>query len=614
VLSDDNRTLAEILREHGYATAAAVGAFPVISRFGFAQGFDLFDDHLTGMYEDYLGERTVPKEQLFFDERRAAQVNEAVMPWLEARGEEPFFLWLHYFDPHQPFEPPPPYDQLYADDLYNGEIAYADSRLGHMLDQLRRLGKLERTLIVVTADHGEGLGEHNEVTHAVLAYDSTLHVPLVIRAPGMGAEAARVIEDRVGTVDIVPTILDLLGMEIPAELHGQSLAPLWAGDRTDPETAPGYTPQYYAENLSPRLTHGWGELRVLYEGSQKYIHGPRPELYDLATDPDELVDRASREPAESQRLREALAVFIREHAAEQAATTQALEPELVSRLQSLGYLHGSGEGGKEIREVLLDDGIPPQDRVTDLNRMSAAKHLLFKGRPGDALNYTSKLVESGGNSPVYRELHAAALAGVGRLDESWEIAKDLQATGVVSESLVLTLAAQRFEQGDRAAATAFLERFADENESAQALWLLSSLYQRTQKSQSALKALQTALRLDPEFVPARVDLAVHWARSGHPDLAEAEFRLALSHNPYYAKTSFNYGAFLLENDRLDEAGIYFRRTLDLAPTYLKAHLALITVEHLTGNHEAARNALHSLQRIAPSSAEANMASEMLDDS
>ncbi|MEX0914399.1 MAG: sulfatase, partial [Wenzhouxiangellaceae bacterium] len=205
VLSDDNRTLAEILRERGYATAAAVGAFPVVSRFGFDQGFDLFDDHLTGMYEDYLGERTVPKEQLFFDERRAAQVNEAVIPWLEARGEEPFFLWLHYFDPHQPFEPPPPYDQLYADDLYNGEIAYADSRLGHMLDQLRRLGKLERTLIVVTADHGEGLGEHNEVTHAVLAYDSTLHVPLIIRPPGLGSGSARVVDDRVGIVDIVPT-------------------------------------------------------------------------------------------------------------------------------------------------------------------------------------------------------------------------------------------------------------------------------------------------------------------------------------------------------------------------------------------------------------------------
>lgn len=609
VLSEQNRTLAEILSDHGYATAAAVGAFPVISRFGFDQGFDFFDDHLTGMYEDYLGERA-PKKEMFFDERRAAQVNEAVIPWLEALEDAPFFLWLHYFDPHQPFEPPPPYDQLYADDLYDGEIAYADSRLGHMLDQLKRLGKLERTLIVMTADHGEGLGEHNEVTHAVLAYDSTLHVPLIIRPPGLEPDDVRVIEDRVGTVDIVPTILDLLDIEIPAEIHGQALTALWTTDKADP--APAYTPQYYAENLSPRLTHGWGELRVLYEGGRKYIHGPRPELYDLEKDPEELNDLSGQQPAEAQRLREALAVFIREHASEQAATTQAMEPELVSRLQSLGYLHGSGEGGEQIREVLLDDGIAPQDRVSDVNRMSAAKHLLFKDRPQDALNYTRKLIETDGNSPMYRELHASALAGAGQLDESWEIVRELQATGTVSAELLMTLAAERFNRGDHTAAIEILEDFAGKTKSAAALWLLSDFYQQTRNPERALESLQRALRLNPEFAPARIDLAIHWARSGRPDRADAEFRRALSQSPYYAKGSFNYGAFLFENGNLEEARASFRRALDLAPGYLKARLALITVEHLAGNDKAARTALASLQRLAPDSTEARVARDLLD--
>jgi len=613
VLSEQNRTLAEILGDHGYATAAAVGAFPVISRFGFDQGFDLFDDHLTGMYEDYLGERA-PKKEMFFDERRAAQVNEAVIPWLDNLDEEPFFLWLHYFDPHQPFEPPPPYDQLYADDLYDGEIAYADSRLGHMLDQLKRLGKLDRTLIVMTADHGEGLGEHNEVTHAVLAYDSTLHVPLIIRPPGLGQEQARVIDARVGTVDIVPTILDLLGIEIPAEIHGQSLTSLWSGDTDGPAEESVYTPQYYAENLSPRLTHGWGELRVLYDGDHKYIHGPRPELYDLSADPDELSDLSSTDPGEAQRLREALAVFIQEHAAEQAATTQALEPELVRRLQSLGYLHGSGEGGEEIREVLLDDGVAPQDRVTDLNRMSAAKHLLFKERPIDALHYTRKLVETDGNSPMYRELHASALAGAGQLDESWEIVRELQATGTVSPELLMKLAAERFQRGDHSAAIEILEDFSGKTESARALWLLSSFYQQTGNPERALESLQRALRRNPEFAPARVDLAVHWARNGRPDQAEAEFRRALAEGPYYAKASFNYGAFLFEDARLEEAAAYFRRAIELAPGYLKAHAALITVEQRAGNRDAARAALGALRAIAPASAEARAASDLLGDS
>lgn len=611
VLEEHNITLAEMLRDRGYATAAAVGAFPVVSQFGFDQGFDFFDDHLTGMYEDYLGQRAIRKEQLYFDERRAAQVNEAVIPWLEERGGSPFFLWVHYFDPHQPFEPPPPYDQLYADDLYNGEIAYADSRLGHLLEQLRRMGELERTLIVMTADHGEGLGEHNEVTHAVLAYESTLHVPLIIRPPDLGAEKARVVDERVGIVDIVPTILDLLGMDIPRTLHGQSLKPMLSSEADRSSDENRYTPRYYAENLSPRLTHGWGELRVLYEGDKKYIHGPRPELYDLALDPRELNDLAPEEVVEAERMRNALANFIQDHAADQAAVTQALDPELVRRLQSLGYLHGSGEGGIEVREELRDDGIAPQDRVTDLNRMSAAKHLLFDGRPADALNYTSKLVRTGGDSPVYRELHASALAGAGRVEEAWEIVQDLQSAGVVSESLILNLVVHRFTQADRDSAVAFLERFSERTGSARAFWLLSDLYQRMQRPEDALKALERALGIERDFAPARVDLAVHFARNGLADRAEAEFRLALEQRPYYPKASYNYGAFLVESGRLDEAEWHFDRTIELAPTYLRAHLALITLQYSNGDREEAQAGLLRLQQIAPDSAEANRAADLL---
>ena len=614
VLDDGNVTLAEMLRDRGYATAAAVGAFPVVSQFGFDQGFDLFDDHLTGMYEDYLGERTVPKDELFFDERRAAQVNEAVLPWLNERAEDgdtPFFLWVHYFDPHQPFEPPPPYDQLYADDLYNGEIAYTDSRLGHLIDHLRRLGELDRTLIVMTADHGEGLGEHNEITHAMLAYDSTLHVPLIIRPPGMGSEGGVVVDDRVGLVNIVPTILDLLGMESSPDLHGFSLVPLWhnRGDSSDDATR--FEPLYYAENLSPRLTHQWGELRVLYEGDRKYIHGPRPELYDLAVDPGELNDLVEEHPDQARRMRDLLASFIEEHAADQATATQALDPELIRRLQSLGYLQGSVEGGIEVQEKLLDGGIAPQDRVTDLNRMSAAKHLLFDGRPADALVYTSKLIATGSDSPVYRELHAIALAGVGRIEEAWEIAQELQSTGLVSESLVLRLAAHRFEQLDRSSAVDFLERYSLRQQSARSYWLLSGFYQQLKREQDALTALEKALELAPDFVPARVDLAVYWARSGQPERAESEFRRALEQNPYYPKASYNYGAFLVETDRMAESERYFRRALELAPGYLRAHLAMITVQLSIGDREEALFGLQTLRQIAPDSPEAALAAELL---
>ncbi|MCP5004589.1 MAG: sulfatase, partial [Planctomycetes bacterium] len=180
-------TLAEVLREHGYRTAAAVGSFVLDHQFGVDQGFELYDDAITQEHEDYWGRRTVDKlAPFFFDERPAERVNAAVLPWLRerlARPGEPFFVWLHYWDPHHPHIPPAPYNQLFATDLYQGEIANADAALGRVIGELRRADALERTLVVMTADHGEGEGEHGEETHSLLAYDTTLHVPLIVRVP-----------------------------------------------------------------------------------------------------------------------------------------------------------------------------------------------------------------------------------------------------------------------------------------------------------------------------------------------------------------------------------------------------------------------------------------------
>ncbi|MEM6456594.1 MAG: sulfatase, partial [Acidobacteriota bacterium] len=212
----EQETLAEILGARGYRTAAAIGAFPLTAQFGLDQGFELYDDHVSADFEDLYGDRVVPKAELFFDERKAARVNEAALPWLEENADAPFFLWLHYFDPHYPHDPPPPYDQLFAHEPYDGEIAYADESLGVMLDHLERLGVRDRTLVVFTADHGEGRGEHNESTHSMLVYNSTMRVPLIVAVPG-GQPAGRRVDERVSTVDILPTVLDLLGIAPPAE-------------------------------------------------------------------------------------------------------------------------------------------------------------------------------------------------------------------------------------------------------------------------------------------------------------------------------------------------------------------------------------------------------------
>jgi arylsulfatase A-like enzyme/thioredoxin-like negative regulator of GroEL len=602
ILADEQPTLAEVLGREGYATAAAIGAYPLTARFGLGQGFDLFDDHLAGASEDYLGHRGV-KDRLFFDERRAAQVNEAVLPWLSDHADGPFFLWVHYFDPHQPFEPPAPFDQLYADARYDGEIAYADSRLGFLLEQLDVLGALDDTLIVMTADHGEGLGEHNELTHAVLAYDTTLHVPLLIRPPHLGAAAGTVVHEQVGTVDVVPTVLDLLGIPAPEGLDGRSLAPLWRGS--------GWRhPPYYAENISGRLTHGWGELRILIDPPLKYIHGPRPELYDVAEDPHELRDLIEARPEDAARLRETLAQFL-ESNAHGASRIQELDPEVRARLAALGYLHADGPMDDEITEVLREDGLAPQDRVVDLNDLSAAKHLLFDGKALEALAHTRRLTQGGPESPLYLELHATALSQAGHMPEATAAMRKLADLGAVPERLMLSLAVRRFETGD-ASVLLDLRSYADQTGSVRVLWLLATLQGLAGES-DVRATLERALAASPQFSPARIDLAVQLAEAGDLEEADSEFRRALEDGPYDPRGHYNYGTLLLQTGRYASARSAFERALALSPRNLRAHLGLVASAVAAGDAPGARAASEALQRISPDSEEAATAADLLTD-
>ncbi|HKI85563.1 MAG TPA: sulfatase-like hydrolase/transferase, partial [Thermoanaerobaculia bacterium] len=548
-LAPSQLTLAEMLKAHGYDTAAAIGGYPLIARFGLNQGFDLYDDHLTGRYEDYRGERVVPKHTLFFDERRAAQVNEAVMPWLKRHAEshdgKPFFVWVHYFDPHQPFDPPPPYNELYADNLYDGEIAYADSRLGFLLNYLKKLGELDRTLVVMVADHGEGLSEHNEVTHAILAYNSTLHVPLIIRPPGDFPFHGTVINHWVGTVDIVPTILDLLGYKIPDTVQGHSLVPLWTKNKQPSR----WLSIHYAENLSPRLTHGWGELRVLVEGPMKYIFGPRQELYNIDKDPHELHNLIAERPDVARRMHKDLQGFLRRWSVPGASTTEAMGEDVRRRLESLGYLQGpTPAAGTVIVERLRSDGIPPQERVGDINDLSAAKHLLYQGKGIEALPYTETLLRRDPDSTSYIELNATALLMTGHPEQAWKVAQRAPA-GSLSDDLVLHLSESEFDSGDRTGAVEAMKRNLAVRSSAPVAWHLASFYTRLGEREKARNALESALKKDPKFAPARVDLAVWLARSGDDEAAEREFTRALEVGPYYAKAFYNYGAFLLHQTR-----------------------------------------------------------------
>ena len=255
-LPEERQTLAERLQQHGYRTGAAIGGFPLTREFGTSQGFDYYDDDLTARRRDYRGRPAPWKANTYYEERPASHVNDAILPFLREANQQPFFLWLHYWDPHEPHIAPPPYGQLYAHDPYQGEISYADDQLGRLLGELEALGVADRTLVLMTSDHGEGRGEHGEATHAFLAHDSTLHVPLILYVPGR--PGGQVIDQTVGTVDIVPTVLDLLGMDIPEELQGQSLVPLMDEDSDSAKGNPSDSFSNTRATITPRAClHGY---------------------------------------------------------------------------------------------------------------------------------------------------------------------------------------------------------------------------------------------------------------------------------------------------------------------------------------------------------------------
>ncbi len=611
VLPEGQETLAEVLKARGWATAAAIGAFPLTRKFGTGQGFDLYDDHVSEQFDNFQGRRALPKASLFFDERRAAQVNEALFPWLEEHHRERFFAWAHYFDPHHPQEPPPPYDQLYAGDLYAGEIAYADESFGNLLDRLKQLGVYDRTLVVFAADHGEGLGEHRELTHSLQLYNATLHVPLIVKLPG--GRAGGVVETPVGTVDILPTVLDALGLEVPEGVQGRSLAPELAAGERPPAAEPGVL---YAETLSPRLGYGWGELRALYSGDRKYVFGPRPELYDLDADPRELRDLSGAEPETAERMQRQLSRFLRDHAAGDLDAAVEMDEETRNKLMALGYLTGSGDSGGKIEEVLRPGGIAPQDRVADVSELSMAKQLLFRRQPLPARELVRGLLDKDPQNVLYLELRAGADLQLGRLDAALETLQEIRRgdqAGTVTGRLLRQLGTLYFYRGEYDRAEEMLRESFEVEPSAEGHYLLANVYLARGQRSEELATLEATLEVDPAYAPARVDLAIRQAQAGERQAAEASFRQAMRDQPYFAKTFYNYGAFLAEAGELEAALGHMQRAVDLAPRYWKAYVALIQLHLALGQPEAAGRRYRALAARAPSSPEAERAGQLIEE-
>ncbi len=323
-LIEIHKTLAEILKDKGYDTGAVISAQPLARKYGIAQGFDYFEE---SFLEEFMDQPEMIKE------RRAGDSVEVALNWLKDKKDKKFFFWLHLYDPHFPYDPPPPFYEKYKDHRYDGEISYMDEALGHFFHQLKEWNILDRSFLFIVGDHGEGLMEHGEQEHQYLIYGSNIRIPLIIHYPVLRGKG--IVEDLVAAVDVFPTILDLCHIEKVFAHDGRSLIPYLKNPSKPLERTP-----YYIESLSGDISFGWCPLYGLREGEWKYIEAPEKELYNVAEDPDERENLALYEMELIERMAENLEDIKGESSelSQEKASELELPDGEAMKLASLGYV------------------------------------------------------------------------------------------------------------------------------------------------------------------------------------------------------------------------------------------------------------------------------------
>ena len=601
--------LAETFRDGGYETGAFVAAYVLHSRWGLDRGFDLYnDDGVHGI--DDLGSGS----EL---ERRGDVVVEAALPWLLADRQAPFFGWVHLYDPHAPYDAPEPWGTDFADEPYDGEVAFTDSVVGGLLDDMAAAGVLDNTIVVITADHGEDLQDHGELGHGLFIYDTTVRVPLLLRLPDLAA-AGTVINEQVRLLDVGPTLLDLTGLPVPDGITGRSMAAFAA--------APGDPRAAYSETMFPRWHLGWQELYALRADGYKYILAPRPELYDLRADPGETRNIVDDLPDLADDLRariEALGADVDD------STRRGMTGDAASHLRALGYI---GSAPSDLGDGPLPD---PKDKVAVYAVMVEADSLTNEMRYDEAIALLESVIdmdarlvdahaELGKARSITEDYLGAEEALLAALELRPDYASVLAELGVVHRRLgdtdlaradfdavlaleprnsnaLFNLGEMDLEAGDPAAA---LRRFD----------LVLELYEEPTAPHFAAGVASYELgdfrRAHDEFelVAGRApDFAqVHYYRalmsesSGDFAAALARYRLAVASDPLDYRSLFNMALIFIDKDGDHAAGIQALRAAvaadpDLGRAYIYLGRSLVFIADPASYPEAETGLLRGLE-------------------
>jgi choline-sulfatase len=550
-LGKDLPYLPDILRQHGYRTAAFVGSQVLDPKSaaapGFDRGFETYDApfHIRGPGED----------RYHSVERRGMAVVDSALAWLNQHPQGPFFLWLHFYDPHDPYDPPPPFKAQYAASSYDGEIAYMDSAVGKLLAVLRSEGLYDQSVIVVVADHGEAFGEHGEWSHGLFLYDETIHVPLLIKLPVAGSPHP-VIESRVGLVDIAPTLLQEVGLAAPEAMQGQSLLELMK-----PKSGvPARDRSEYAETDYPHRAFGWSSLRAWRAGKYLYVDAPQRELYNQPADPESAHNLASSSPSVTDTMAAQLEEF--RHKTSRAGQAEVtLTPRQAEQLQALGYV-SSGSSKPEGDEK--QRGADPKDKVQIAN-------LLHQGLlEADEGNFREAI-------PLFEQILKAdpkmALANL-QLGRAWN------------------------SLGEYDKAVPWLQKAVELTpESAEAHYELGAALGEMGDWAGSAKQLEVAVAQDPTSDEMHFYLGSAYEEGGRVSDAMKQYQAALDLNPDNYRANLLLGRLFAMQDRPKEAEPLLQRAVKLDPQSADAHKFLGNVYTVLGEEEKARRELAEAQRL-----------------
>lgn len=560
ILQDSSNTLAEILQKKNYRTGAIVSSYVLASHFGLDQGFD--------NYDDYFFQKKGDIQDFSQNERIGKAVTDIAKKWLQKNHKKPFFLWVHYFDPHSLYEPPPPFDNLYKENPYDGEIAYTDKCLGVLLEEINKLSLLENTCIILVGDHGEGLWEHNEQTHGLFIYNTTLHVPLIMSYPKLFQKGNKV-ASLVKTVDIMPTILEILGIKPEGFfIEGASLVHFLTGEDKDMKR------DLYCESQYPKLNLNWAPLEgiVTFDG-WKYIYAPKPELYNLKEDPQEKKNLLSKNPQKAKSLHGRLMslkkdLFEKSQAREDAKSVE-LSPETRERLSSLGYISYGGSSDEALEEQNNHSLPDPKDKAHLLAMVDEARSLEVKGQFEKAIQKYEEILKQDPDNKMALFPAGLIYANTGKPEK---------ALGIFQKLVELDP-----------------ENYDTKNS-------LGLTYDFLGMPEKAIQEYKEALQINPKVAYIHYNLGNVYLKTNVLNLAVKEFQKmrSLSNDPVVISMALgNLGGIHLRQRRFKKALKKFKESIKFNSVNHDAHISLADTYNILGELDKSINEWKTIVDLWP---------------